>query len=391
MGKAIFIALCLVPALAEATNEELERLCQAQVAAQSATPFPIRRDWTPTDAGQHFPLPHSASSFAGSPLDLPALGGPAMGRARPFGSATIAILLDAKGNLVAKPKSRESGLAAFAYDFQHDWHELTPYEPGDLTPYVSRRFDAAAATPEPRRFFLVGPRLVAPEDPFPAAGTAPEDSTIFPKNADRFPAILVERAGSLHKGDRRFGFRYPVMRLGPGTSESAGLELCRTLKMSDRPGLVFRRPLDADERAELEHLVETGEREMRRVRVLPGGGADAARRARQLRAFRYVEIPPTAKPGLLLRGAAAPLVPEAATLLRRWDARGLGTEHRYAFYAPGGRLVEISNDGSHWTLRAIAAPGETNPPSWTVADADLWKILPALHFPGDFVGHYLGE
>jgi hypothetical protein len=331
------------------------------------------RDWKTDRSKLWFPLAHAVSATRGGILDAEAFGGATLERSRIFSTAYVALSTDGAGNLVAKPKHLRVAGETHAYAFRSDWSLVSPNEQGDLSPF--RRT-------ERRRW------------PFLGFGAAE-------RTVERTPALLLDRQGLLQKRET-FYYRYPILVVHETTSEDALGRLCGKLRLAGHPGLVFVRRFTADEREQVAHLVRVSHNEEVRLRTmaLPADAKEEkerSSRARELRAFRFVEIPPVRRGPLLWTGPGAPYVPESAALERRTSMDGIGeAKRRYAYFGRWQRLVELTparmETGPVFVVRALNDPAMASLPEPMIVPAEeLPRYLPELFFAKPFQWAYLGE
>ena len=212
--------------------------------------------------------------------------------------------------------------------------------------------------------------------------------------------LLLDRSGKLIKRET-YHFRYPVLVVHETMPMESLDRLAGALKLAGKPGLVFLRRFTADEQDQIDHIVRSAFREEVRLRAVAFEDAKAEKerseRMRELRAFRFLEVPPVRLGPLLWAGPRAPYVPESATLERRASMDGLGkAKARYAYFARWRRLVElspiVSDTGPAFVLRALADPDrEPGPEPMTVPVDELPRFLPELFFSADFQSTYLGD
>jgi hypothetical protein len=186
------------------------------------------------------------------------------------------------------------------------------------------------------------------------------------------------------------------------TSENALRRLGGTLRLAGHPGLVFVRRFTADEREQVAHLVRVSHNEEIRLRTMAlpsdtNAKKEFSLRARERRAFRFVEIPPMRRGPLLWTGPEAPYVPESATLEQRTSIDGIGeAERRYAYFSGWQRLVELTparmGTGPLFGVRALVDPEMASLPEPVIVPAEeLPRYLPELFFAKSFPWTYLGE
>lgn len=344
-----------------------------------------RRDWSTDVRKLWSPVGSSGRAVQGAIRDDEFTHGPPFREARPFTSAYFVLVHDGAGRPVPNPEASKA--QSLVFDFENGWSVASPNERGDLTPYAAKDHPPLAPTPLGWARRLAGafvPSLL----PVPSEGV------------DRHPVLAVVRSGGVEKNDLHFQFRYALFRLDSGTSPELAQAFCRALGLKDRPALVFRRPMTDDESAQIDHIVDTAYAEIGRLRTsAPPPRSDRylefSRRVRELRALRFVEVPPAPGPGLLLEGGDAPDAPESAVLERRspeYGDRGLGEDGaRYAYDTAARRLLEISRAAEGWSLRPIADRFGTAPARRVVSAERMREILPRLAFATDFLSAYLGE
>jgi hypothetical protein len=331
------------------------------------------RDWKTDRSKLWFPLAHAVSATRGGILDAEAFGGANIERSRIFSTAYVALSTDGAGNLLEKPKHLRVASETHAYDFRNDWSLVSPNEQGDLSPF--HRTERCR---------------------WPYLGFGSAERTV-----ERTPALLLDRQGLLQKRET-FYYRYPILVVHETTSEDALRRLGGKLQLAGHPGLVFVRRFTADEREQVAHLVRVSHNEEIRVRTmaLPADTneeKERSLRARELRAFRFVEIPPVRRGPLLWTGPEAPYVPESAALERRTSIDGIGeAKRRYAYFSGWQRLVELTparmETGSVFVVRALVDPEMASLPEPMIVPAEeLPRYLPELFFAKPFQWAYLGE